>query len=60
MSICPICGCEVSMRHWLFEKFLCVRCKNCKKRWYIDDPDGKGEELWKMVYEIEVEKNETR
>lgn len=56
MSVCPICGCEVSMFPWLLENVLYVRCKNCKKKWYIDDPDGKGEEIWKMVYKIEKEK----
>lgn len=56
MSICPICGCEVKMFPWLLENVLYVRCKHCKKKWYIDDPDGKGEELWKMVYKIEKEK----
>lgn len=58
MSICPICGCEVSMAPWLLENVLYVRCKHCKKEWHIDDSDGKGEELWKMVCKIEVKKNE--
>lgn len=58
MSICPICGHEVSMFPFLLHNVWvwCVRCKHCKKEWHVDDSDGKGEELWKMVYKTEKEK----